>query len=75
MAKGVVKNPAPQPERWSQTWVARSLVRRATKGPRLAGAIPLLIVVAFYSIELAALLAIPCGFIVWRRIRSLWPDL
>jgi len=44
-------------------------------GPRIAIAALIPILIAFYSLELAAILAIPCGYIAWTQLPSLWPDL
>jgi hypothetical protein len=65
----------PESDRWSPSWVMRRSKRQAVIGPRIVIAIMLPVAMAFYSFTLAALLAIPCGYIAWKQLRSLWPDL
>ena len=62
-------------ERWSMQWVMRGMSRKAVMGPRIIIAVLLPLAVAFFSLPLAAIVAIPCLYIAWTQPRSLWPDL
>ena len=61
--------------RWSLPWIYRRWRRQVAMGPRIAIAALIPILIAFYCLELAAILAIPCGYIAWTQLPSLWPDL
>jgi ABC-type spermidine/putrescine transport system permease subunit II len=66
---------SPEPERWSQRWIAKQMRGQARHGNRLLGAVLLPCIVAWFSVETAAVLAIPCGYVVWRELKAVWPYL
>ena len=66
---------SPEPERWSQRWIAERMRRQARHGSRLLGAILLPCIVALFSVEAAVVLAIPCGYVVWKELKAVWPYL
>lgn len=49
--------------------------RQARHGNRLLGAILLPCIVALFSVEGAVVLAIPCGYVVWKELKAVWPYL
>lgn len=58
------------PKRGSQRWSFGRLVLHETIGARITTAILLPVPVAFYSLSLAVLLAVPCWYFAWTQVQQ-----
>ena len=67
--------PSPEPERWSQRWLAEQYRGKTRHGTRLLGAVLLPGIVSFFSIEAACVLAILCAYVAWKELKAVWPFL
>jgi ABC-type spermidine/putrescine transport system permease subunit II len=66
---------SPEPERWSQRWIAEQQRERAKHGGRLVGAVLLPCIAALFSVEAAFVLGVPCAYVAWKELKAVWPYL
>lgn len=67
--------PNPEPERWSQRWIAERWRVQERHWIRLVGAVLLPGIVSFFSIKAAMVVAVPCAYVAWKELKAVWPFL